>query len=60
MNLLKGRTTFVIAHRLSTVQRATCIVVLDEGRIVEMGNHEALLRGDGPYRAVYQMQFASE
>ncbi len=58
MNLVANRTTFVIAHRLSTVQRATCIIVLDEGRIVEMGRHEALLRSEGPYRSVYQMQFS--
>jgi len=57
MNLMKNRTTFVIAHRLSTVQRATCIIVIDQGRIVEMGRHEELMRRDGPYRKVYQMQF---
>ena len=57
MNLMKNRTTFVIAHRLSTVQRATCIIVVDQGRIVEMGRHEELMRRDGPYRKVYQMQF---
>lgn len=57
VNLMKNRTTFVIAHRLSTVQRATCILVVDQGRIVEMGRHEELMRRDGPYRRVYQMQF---
>ncbi|TAJ98598.1 MAG: lipid A export permease/ATP-binding protein MsbA [Candidatus Manganitrophaceae bacterium] len=57
MNLMENRTTFVIAHRLSTVQRATCIVVVDQGRIVERGRHEELMRRDGPYRKVYQMQF---
>ncbi|MDC4223311.1 MAG: ATP-binding cassette domain-containing protein [Candidatus Manganitrophus sp.] len=57
VNLMKNRTTFVIAHRLSTVQRATCIIVVDQGRIVEMGRHEELMRRDGPYRKVYQMQF---
>jgi subfamily B ATP-binding cassette protein MsbA len=57
VNLMKNRTTFVIAHRLSTVQRATCILVVDQGRIVEMGRHEELMRRDGPYRKVYQMQF---
>ncbi len=57
VNLMKNRTTFVIAHRLSTVQRATCILVVDQGRIVEMGRHEDLMQRDGPYRKVYQMQF---
>ncbi|MCG3115694.1 MAG: ABC transporter ATP-binding protein/permease [Candidatus Manganitrophus sp. SA1] len=57
VNLMKNRTTFVIAHRLSTVQRATCIIVVDQGRIVEMGRHEDLMQRDGPYRKVYQMQF---
>jgi subfamily B ATP-binding cassette protein MsbA len=57
VNLMKNRTTFVIAHRLSTVQRATCILVVDQGRIVEMGRHEDLMRRDGPYRKVYQLQF---
>lgn len=56
-NLMKGRTTFVIAHRLSTVQRADRIVVIDGGRIVEEGNHEALLARRGVYHRLYQMQF---
>ncbi|MFQ5597354.1 MAG: lipid A export permease/ATP-binding protein MsbA [Nitrospiria bacterium] len=56
--LMKNRTTFVIAHRLSTVQRATCIVVIDQGCIVELGTHEALIRKNGAYRKVYQMQFS--
>jgi len=56
-NLMKGRTTFVIAHRLSTVQRASRIVVLADGRIVEIGRHEDLLAGGGTYQRLYQMQF---
>ncbi|MBI3802823.1 MAG: lipid A export permease/ATP-binding protein MsbA [Nitrospirae bacterium] len=60
MNLMQNRTTFVIAHRLSTVQRASCILVVDQGRIVEQGRHEELMRRDGPYRKVYQMQFQEE
>lgn len=56
--LLSGRTVFVIAHRLSTVQRADLIVVLDEGRIVETGKHEELLSQGGLYRKLYEMQFA--
>jgi len=56
--LMKGRTTLVIAHRLSTVQSADTIVVFDEGRIVETGTHaELLLRPDGIYRRLYEEQF---
>jgi subfamily B ATP-binding cassette protein MsbA len=58
-NLMKGRTTFVIAHRLSTVQRASRIVVLAGGRIVEIGHHEDLLVRAGTYQRLYQMQFQS-
>ena len=57
MELMKNRTTFVIAHRLSTIQKATCILVIDQGRIVEAGRHDELVRKDGPYKRVYQMQF---
>jgi len=56
--LMKNRTTFVIAHRLSTVQQASAICVVDRGRIVETGRHEELMEKDGPYRKVYQMQFS--
>jgi subfamily B ATP-binding cassette protein MsbA len=55
--LLEGRTVFVIAHRLSTVQRADQILVLDEGRIVERGSHEELLDAGGMYRRLYELQF---
>jgi subfamily B ATP-binding cassette protein MsbA len=60
MNLVKNRTTFFIAHRLSTVLRADCIVVIDHGQIVEMGRHEELLRKGGFYRKIYQMQFRDD
>jgi subfamily B ATP-binding cassette protein MsbA len=58
--LIAGRTTLVIAHRLSTVRNAHRIIVLDQGRIVEQGTHEGLLRLDGLYRRLYEMQFAQE
>lgn len=55
--LMKGRTTFVIAHRLSTVQNATVIVVMDQGCIVERGTHAELLARDGVYRKLHELQF---
>jgi len=58
--LMKNRTTLVIAHRLSTVERADRIVVLDAGSIVEIGTHKELLARDGRYAALYQMQFTEE
>ncbi len=55
--ILKGRTSFVIAHRLSTVRNADRILVLDQGRIVEEGNHRQLMKKGGLYRHLYEMQF---
>lgn len=58
--LLEGRTVFVVAHRLSTVQRADQIVVLEAGRIVERGRHAELLEAHGAYRRLHDMQFAAD
>lgn len=52
--LLAGRTTFIVAHRLSTILRADLIMVVEQGRIVERGNHQSLLEADGKYAALYK------
>ena len=58
-NLMKGRTSFVIAHRLSTIRDADLILVMKDGDIVEVGNHEQLLEKDGFYATLYNSQFES-
>lgn len=59
-NLVRNRTTMVIAHRLSTVRRADAIVVVEGGRITEVGTHAELLLRGGQYRKLYELQFADE
>ncbi|MBX7223440.1 MAG: ATP-binding cassette domain-containing protein [Blastocatellia bacterium] len=58
--LMEGRTTFVIAHRLSTVRRANRILVLQDGTIVESGTHDELMELEGLYRKLYDLQFRDE
>ena len=58
--VMKGRTTFVIAHRLSTIRKADMILVVRDGRIVEQGTHQELLRRHGYYHDLYSKQFAEE
>lgn len=58
--LMIGRTSFVIAHRLATVQRAHLILVMENGKIVEHGNHETLVKADGLYSKLYKIQFSTE
>src|SRR5262249_37920149 len=59
-NLMQGRTTIVIAHRLTTIHRADKIVVLDHGRIVDEGTHDQLMSRGGIYRDLYELQFSDE
>lgn len=58
--LMTGRTTIMVAHRLSTIQHADKIMVMDKGRIVESGNHQELLAQNGVYRKLYELQLAAE
>jgi subfamily B ATP-binding cassette protein MsbA len=55
--VMQGRTTLVVAHRLSTIEGADVILVMDKGQIVEQGSHEELLKQDGAYAKLYNMQF---
>lgn len=55
--LMEGRTTFIVAHRLSTIREADVILVMKDGEIIEQGNHESLMAADGFYRHLYESQF---
>ena len=55
--ITKGRTSIIIAHRLATVQHADLIMVMDKGEIIEIGSHQELLRKDGAYKKLYDLQF---
>ena len=56
--MMEGRTSFIVAHRLSTIKEADIILVMKDGNIVEQGNHEELLARNGFYAKLYQSQFA--
>ncbi len=58
--LMTGRTTFVIAHRLSTVRNADCIMVMEQGRIIERGTHDELIETKGKYYQLYTGNFAEK
>jgi ATP-binding cassette subfamily B protein len=60
VSLMEGRTSFIIAHRLSTIKRADRILVIEDGRIAEMGTHAELLRARGHYYRLYTQQFRRE
>lgn len=58
--LMEGRTSFIVAHRLSTIQNADVILVMKDGQIIEQGDHQELLANGGFYRELYMSQFVSE
>ena len=56
--MMEGRTSFIVAHRLSTIKEADCILVMNAGRVIEQGTHEQLLSKNGFYAELYNSQFA--
>lgn len=58
--MMQGRTSFIVAHRLSTIREADVILVMRDGHIVEQGNHESLLRAGGFYAELYNSQFSGQ
>ena len=58
--MMEGRTSFIVAHRLSTIKEADCIVVMNQGNIVEQGTHRELLEKKGFYANLYNSQFANQ
>ncbi|MCL2353858.1 MAG: ABC transporter ATP-binding protein, partial [Defluviitaleaceae bacterium] len=59
-NILEGRTSFIVAHRLSTIRGADRILVIDKGRILEEGSHQQLMQKKGHYHGLYTKQFKKE
>ena len=59
-SMMEGRTSFIVAHRLSTIREADVILVMKDGKIIEQGKHEELLSEGGFYAALYNSQFAGE
>ena len=55
--MMEGRTTFIVAHRLSTIREADVILVMKDGKVIEQGNHEELLAQNGFYADLYNSQF---
>ncbi len=56
-SMMEGRTSFIVAHRLSTIKEADCILVMKDGNIIEQGRHDDLLKHDGFYSRLYKSQF---